>query len=113
MGKEFEIQYSERGFAFAEFVDRYGAKCSIQKSSLAFEDCIWIGVDKVEPMVMASRAAEFGLDPVEKTGWIPYPVPKDVLLSSRMHLTREQVAALLPILQRFVETGEIQEVVNG
>lgn len=26
---------------------------------------------------------------------------------SRMHLTREQVKDLLPILQRFVETGEI------
>jgi hypothetical protein len=29
--------------------------------------------------------------------------------NTSMHLNREQVAALLPILQRFVETGDIDE----
>ena len=34
-----------RGFERGEFVDRYGVKCSIQKSSLATGDCIWLGTD--------------------------------------------------------------------
>lgn len=34
---------TEKGFAIIEFKDRYGKDCSIQKSSLATEDCIWMG----------------------------------------------------------------------
>jgi hypothetical protein len=56
---------------------------------------------------MASQADTFDLITEQKTGWIPYPIPKDVDLSTRMHLSREQVAVLLPILQQFVDTGEI------
>ena len=37
---------TQRGFQRADFTDRYDAKCSIQKSSLAFEDCIWLGVNE-------------------------------------------------------------------
>jgi hypothetical protein len=107
---EYEIKATDRGFPYAEFVDRNKVKCSIQKSSLAFEDCIWLGVDDAHPKVMASRAAEVGLDTEEKTGWVPYPIPDHVLLTTRMHLTRENVERLLPLLQRFVETGEIQEL---
>jgi hypothetical protein len=40
-------------------------------------------------------------------GWMPYEIPKEVSLCTRMHLTQEQVKDLLPILQKFVETGEI------
>lgn len=35
------------------------------------------------------------------------PMPKNWSANSRMHLNREQIAELLPILQKFVETGEI------
>lgn len=48
----------------------------------------------------------------ELTGWLPYPIPKDVHISTRMHLTRDQVASLLPALHRFVETGELN-VIDG
>lgn len=108
-----EIKTTNRGFPYAEFTDRYGKKYSIQKSSLAFEDCIWLGLDDPEPMVMASRAAEVGLDTEETTGWVPYPIPSCVSIKTRMHLSIENVKQLLPLLQRFVETGEIQEVDNG
>lgn len=70
------IETTQRGFAFGEFEDRYGERCSIQKSSLAFEDCIWLGIHRPD-----------GQD--------------------RMHLTQDQVADLLPLLQSFVETGEL------
>jgi hypothetical protein len=34
-----------RGFALYEFTDRYGKPCSLQRSSIATESCIWLGVD--------------------------------------------------------------------
>jgi hypothetical protein len=75
-----QIEHTPRGFSISEFTDRYGCKCSIQKSSLATEDCIWLGVD------------------VNIKG-------KEVY--TRMHLTQKMVADLLPILQKFVETGDL------
>lgn len=69
-----KIALTNRGFPRAEFVDLYGARCSIQDSSLATDDAVWLGVD----------------GPIE-----------------RMHLSRDQVAALLPLLTNFVATGTI------
>lgn len=67
---------NSRGFAYGEFVDVYGAECSIQDSSLAETACIWLGVNDGD--------------------------------EARMHLTQAMVSALLPHLQRFVETGSIE-----
>jgi len=107
------IEYTQRGFAFAKFEDRYGLKCSLQKSSLATEDAIWFGVDDAEPVIMARDAIRMGLKPVEggekDNGWVPFKIPKEVLLHTRMHLTQDQVKALLPALQHFAETGELPE----
>lgn len=100
---------TNRGFDKIEFVDLYGDACNIQKSSLAGEDAIWFGIQDATPQIMASEALAAGVDTTETTGWVPYPIPKNVLLTTRMHLTRELVAELLPILQRFVDTGEISE----
>ena len=76
-----------RGFDRAEFIDRYGQKCSIQKSSLATEDCIWLGVD------------------TNITG-------EDV--GERMHLTQEAARDLWPVLRDFARTGELRwEDENG
>lgn len=58
---------------------------------------------------MVAKAKENGLEPQGENGWMPFPIPDDVLLSTRMHLNREQVAELLPYLTRFVETGCIHE----
>jgi len=102
-----EIKKTERNFPFIEFKDRYGKHCSLQLSSLADDRCIWFGVDDAEPSIMASQAEQYGIITDQKTGWITYPIPKDVLISTRMHLTMEQVQALLPVLQKFAETGEI------
>lgn len=97
-----------RGFAVLTFTDRYGAACSLQQSSLATEAAVWFGPDDAAPKVLASQAASLGVETSERTGWVPYPIPPGVSLTTRMHLTREQVAALLPYLQRFVETGELR-----
>lgn len=74
---------TERGFQRGEFLDRYGSKCSIQKSSLATEDCLWLGCDEI----------------VHAAGSEPH--------NGRIHLTQEMAAELIPLLQRFVETGEL------
>lgn len=91
---------TNRGFGRFEFLDRYGLKCSLQDSSLASEPAIWFGVHDPEPKIMASKTPQGG------TGWVPFDIPEDVLLHTRMHLTQEQVKALLPILTYFAETGE-------
>jgi len=74
---------NDRGFLVGRFKDRYGANCSIQKSSIGTEDCIWLGADDI------GTAA--GVEP----------------FNTRMHLTRDMAEALIPLLQHFVATGEL------
>ena len=74
---------NNRGFLRGNFVDRYGEKCSIQKSSLATEDCIWLGCDH---------------ETVDRQG---RPC------GARMHLTRAMAADIVMHLQRFIETGNL------
>lgn len=80
MTGDFTIEQTERGFDFTAFTDMYRQKCSLQKSSLATEDAIWLGVD------------------VDMKG-------KDV--NQRMHLSQKMVKELLPFLRNFVKTGDI------
>lgn len=94
---------TQRGFDLKSFNDLYGEECSLQKSSLATDDAIWLGIDSPQPMILASKIIEGG------TGWAKWPLPADVTINARMHLNREQVAELLPALIRFVETGELTE----
>ncbi len=106
-----EIKQTERGFDIANFTDHYGSECSLQKSSLATKDCIWLGVNDSDPKIMSSDAIRMGLR--ERTfdendnGWVKFEIPKEVSLNTRMHLTRKQVKKLLPFLKKFVETGEL------
>lgn len=99
--KIMKISKTNRGFKLIKFKDHYNTKCNIQMSSLATEDAIWFGVEDANPKIMASDLFGHG------TGWVRYPIPDNVLISTRMHLTRKQVEALIPILQKFVDTGEI------
>lgn len=78
---EFEDAGGGRGLTIARFRDRYGVECSIQTSSLATEDAIWLG----QHNTTCSQCG--GTEP------------------SRMHLTRELVEMLIPVLQHFVDTG--------
>lgn len=102
-----ETTKTNRGFAICEFTDRYGKKCSVQKSSLATEDAIWLGVDDAEPKIMATDAKRLGIQTDQDCGWVDFDIPEEVLLSTRMHLTQDMVKELLPILQKFAETGDI------
>lgn len=70
-----KFRRTQRGFALYEFTDLYGASCSIQKSSLATKDAIWLGTGQ-----------------------------------TRMHLDKELVVKLIPVLLAFLETGEVEEL---
>lgn len=74
---------TNRGFQRAEFKDRYGKDCSIQESSLATEECIWLGCDH------------------KNTDQAGTPC------GARMHLTQEMAAELAVILTRFAATGRL------
>ena len=82
MSKRLKLKKTQRGFARADFDDLYGSHCSIQKSSLATDNAIWLGVDE---------------------GSEQYACRESV----RMHLNQEQVDSLLPLLKRFVKTGDL------
>lgn len=99
-----------RGFSTIEFTDRYGDNCIIQESSLATEAAIWLGLEKANPQIMWADAKAAGVETQASCGWVPYPIPKEVLLSTRMHLTQEQVADLIPILNHFVKTGSLPDI---
>lgn len=72
--------YTDRDFARIDFQDYNGEECSIQESSLATKEAIWLGQNHGTH-----------LDTGE--------------CLSRMHLTRSQVKKLLPYLHRFVSHG--------
>jgi hypothetical protein len=100
-----EKQRTSRGFAYYEFKDNHGNKCSLQKSS-NIEPCIWLGANDID-----------------LRGFIPYGNPswrnisldqlktqygmQDIIANNRVELSVEIVKELLPILQKFVETEEI------
>lgn len=83
---EIKPRQTLRGFDYYTFKDSNDNDYSLQKSSSAECHKIWLGLDKCD---------------CEKDAIT------ELLAAPRMHLTQEQVKKLLPILQRFVETGEI------
>lgn len=109
-----ELTKTPSGFQRRSFEDFDGHKCSIQQSSIALYEqpgtsALRIGIDDPEPRILASQASRCGVSTDETTGWVPYPVPADVLMSPRMHLSRDQVAELVPVLVAWLDTGRLGE----
>jgi len=80
-GTMIDLKPSPKGLIVGAFTDRNGRECVIQESSVPSESCLWLGVD-------------LGLN--------GEPIP-----GGRMHLTRELVLDLLPILRHFARTGSL------
>jgi hypothetical protein len=99
---------TNRGFSIVKFTDRYDNQCSLQQSSLAEEKAIWLGSHDPKPVVMASDAAKVGVVTTETSGWVPYPIPPEVCLHTRMHLTVPQVKSLMAHLQAWLDTGDFE-----
>ena len=91
-----ELGNTGRGFSIAKFKDRSGLKCRLQKSSLATEDCIWLGVaeDKISRLL-------------PNKGWEDVELDGEVLIHNCMELTQEHVRELLPYLIKLAETGDL------
>jgi len=106
-GIKMEKTKTERGFDMITFSDMYGHECYIQKSSLATAHAIWLGVSSPEPRIMAKDARRLGVDTEETVGWIDYPVPEEVLITTQMHIDQDQAKELIKVLEKFVETGYI------
>lgn len=102
------VKKTNRGFEIMEFTDLYQCPCSLQQSSLANGQCLWLGTSDAQPKVMAVKAGSVGVQTTETTGWVSYPIPEDVLLSTRMHLNRRMVKALVHRLNRWLETGSFK-----
>lgn len=86
---------TERGFKLIQFHDDYLELCDIQRSSSAEGDKIWLGLHNVCPLILASKTESGG------TGWVEYPIPNDVFIQQRMHLTRRQSISLAFKLLKF------------
>lgn len=98
---ELKKDKTKRGFDRITFSDYYGDECSIQKSSIMGTDAIWFGINEAKPKLLAT--SEQG----EGVGWVNYPIHPDVFISTRMHLSREQVKEIIPVLQKFVDEGDL------
>ena len=98
---DMQLKVTERGFKFYEFKDKNGYVCSLQKSSSADEDCIWLGIDSLNPKKL-----------VDNEGWVDASedIPKDIQFTTRMHIDRNQAYDLMRHLECFVETGEILDI---
>jgi len=108
---------TQRGFELVEFSDTHGDKCSIQESSACTvegddngQGFLWIGIDDPQPKILATVAQRLGLPipPGEVSGWVPYPIHDDVLISTRMHLNEPQVRALVEKLTAWLESGSLK-----
>lgn len=94
------VKRTSRGFELVRFVDLNNVPCSIQASSLATSAAIWLGTDDAKPKILK-----------EGLGWVPYPISDEVLLSTRMHLERGEVEALVNHLQSWLkrDTFKVQK----
>ena len=112
-----QVERTQRGFPIARFDDANEKKCSIQESSAVGNyaeslsdpgsSFLWLGIDDVDARVMASEAASVGVVTDQKTGWVGFPIPSNVSITTRMHLNREQVKELVELMQLWLETGTI------
>lgn len=90
-----KIEKTERGFEFIEFDDYYGAACSLQQSSIAIRE------------ISGASAIWLGLDPCENG--FPLNDPK----YTRMHLSYDQVRALVHSLNNWLEYGTFHGYRSG
>lgn len=113
-----KITKTGRGFSLIEFTDRSGNLCSLQCSSAIDFDVprhetpgssfVWLGVNDANPQIMAADAKRFGIVSTSRTtGWVDYPIPPEVVMSTRMHLSREQVKRLIGHLQTWLANGDL------
>ena len=90
-----KVGVTDRGFPRITFDDLYREKCSLQLSSLAETPAVWFGVENPKAQVLRDSL------------WQEVPLPDDAVVGGRMHLSHDQVKALLPYLKAFADTGDV------
>lgn len=95
------------GYSLLEFADDNENKCTMQKSSSALEEKIWLGIDDPKPQILHGDAALLGVETDAKSGWIDYPISPRVNITTRMHLTQRQALSLAKKLMDFAVNGDI------
>lgn len=92
-----KVGKSHMGFPQAEFKDRQGRPCFIGDSSMAFEYCLLLGVK--------TRIDLNTQKPLDPEGAAKGHIDGDIIELERRFVRDE----MIPMLQRFVETGTIGE----
>lgn len=95
---------TQRGFSKIEFRERNGVICSIQKSSIADDDCIWFGAND-----LGVKEFKSGSGWKDRVDLDVHTMEHHFSGNNRMHLTLDMVEKLLPILEHFVATGEVKK----
>jgi hypothetical protein len=93
---EYNSEITNRGFSLIEFRDYYEHKCTLQESSLATEEAIWLGCNQ-------------GSHYDERVQVVEIPGRVDSCLA-RMHLTRPQVKWLIKQLRQWLKTRRVELV---
>lgn len=96
---------NSRGFEYQKFEDANGVECSIQESSVATDSLIWLGANDIGLKEFVANRPGGAWQDVELADTMQH----HYVANNRMHLTRDQVASLIPILQHFVNTGVLPE----
>lgn len=104
------------GWPSVEFKDLYQERCYVQMSSIVggYPDALqrpgtsalWLGMREVTAQVMAKDAAKVGVVTDQTVGWVPFPIPPEVMVTTSMHLSREQVEGLRDRLTEWLQTGQ-------
>lgn len=97
-----KLQQTERGFAIKQFKDSNGIDCTIQKSSSAMEDKIWLGAKEIGLLKMDKQGG--GWKEIDTTSTDTHLY----LANTRMHLNRKQAKKLIKELQYFVDNGDLK-----
>lgn len=98
-----KVTTTQRGFQIAHFEDSTGIKCSIQEASNV-DPRLWLGVHDATAMVMSKDAAKVGVVTDRTTGWVAYPLPPEVLVPTRMLLTKQRARELAAMLLKWADT---------
>lgn len=88
-------------------IDEEGWYIPLQPPGSAF---LRLGIDGAPARILCSDAESLGVEKKSDSGWQEYPLPEEVLLTSRMHLSRDDVAHLVNILQHWLENGHLKPV---
>jgi hypothetical protein len=99
------VDHTPRGLSIVNFTDVAGIACSLQKSCSGEEDRIWLGADTIGLREFVPNRTPAWQD---RSEFDERREGRYYQANTSMHLNQEQVAALLPLLQRFVDTGELE-----